>query len=290
MSNSKFNLALVERVALESLKQKDSKLRKHSQKKLKKLEKCIKENRILLPLVVNDKNEVIAGNARFEVAKKLGIKEVPIIKASHLSEDELRAFAIADNASVLDAEWNLPELKIELEHLTSIKFDPELIFFEPPQIDVFLRTDSKNDEKSEEENEVLEDIVSRAKYSDLWLLGNHALLCADSTKPKSYQNLLDGRKAKAVISDLPYNLDKNFIGNKGKKKHANFKMGSGEMTPGEFSEFLSTIIKNMQDFSVSPSCHMLFMDWRHIREIMTAAESYEAFKALCIWDKICPAN
>lgn len=288
MSKTSFDLTQVDRVEIESLTQKGS-LRIHSKAKQKKLEKSIRRTKILTPIVINDKNEIVAGNARFEAAKSLGIKEVPVIQASHLTEEELKVFEIADNASVLDAKWNLPEVKIVLDELIIKKEDLELTFLETGEIDLFV-SHGKTDNNAEEETVDLNNVEARVKAGDFWILGNHGILCGDATKPESYKNLLGEYVPNAVIADLPYNLDQNFIGNKGKKKHENFKMGSGEMSPDEFTKFLSIVIKNLQDFTAKPSCHMLFQDWRHIYELMTAAQSYEAFKALAIWDKQCPAN
>ena len=127
--------------------------------------------------------------------------------------------------------------------------------------------------------------VSRA--DDLWRLGRHRLLCGDARSAEAFSALMAGKKAQMVITDAPYNVRiDGHAGGLGKVKHAEFAMASGEMSPAEFTAFLNTVFKHLVLHSVDGSIHFLFMDWRHMRELLDAAEPvYAELKNLCTWTK-----
>lgn len=122
---------------------------------------------------------------------------------------------------------------------------------------------------------------------DLWILGNHKVLCADSLQAESYQKLMKNEKARAVFTDPPYNVPVNgHICGLGKVSHEEFKMASGEMSPEQFQAFLSDIFKLLCAFTMDGSIHFICMDWRHIGDLTRAADQhYSEFKNLCVWNK-----
>jgi DNA modification methylase len=149
---------------------------------------------------------------------------------------------------------------------------------------VLLHTE---EEDPEEETKIPEPPTKPiSKLGDLWHLGHHRLLCADATKKKSYTILMGERKARMVFTDPPYNVQINgHVCGKGKKKHGEFQMASGEMSEAQFREFLTTVTKHLRTSSCLGSLHYICMDWRHMRELLDAGKNYTELKNLCVWNK-----
>ena len=124
-----------------------------------------------------------------------------------------------------------------------------------------------------------------SRIGDLWLLGKHRMYCGNALEAASYEVLLGGEKAQMAIVDSPYNVK---IGGHcvGKGKHREFVMASGEMTRTEFAEFLTTAFGHLIANSFDGSMHFLFMDWRHIAEMVLATSQYTEQKNLVVWDKL----
>ena len=122
---------------------------------------------------------------------------------------------------------------------------------------------------------------------DLWILGGHRLLCADATDSRSYEQLLGDERADMVFTDPPYNVPvAGHVSGLGAVKHREFVMASGEMTPREFTAFLSRSLGNLARYSVDGAIHFVCMDWRHMRELTEAGEAaYSELKNLIIWMK-----
>ena len=124
------------------------------------------------------------------------------------------------------------------------------------------------------------------RVGDLWTLGEHRILCGDSTYSKSYAQLLGQRQASMIFTDPPYNLAAKSIGQVCAEEHGDFAMGSGEMSATEFTEFLGTVMKQVCKVSEQGSIHYLCMDWRHMTEMLTAGNRhYAELKNLCVWVK-----
>lgn len=124
------------------------------------------------------------------------------------------------------------------------------------------------------------------KIGDIWQLGKHLLICGDSTKSETFKCLLENELPDMVFTDPPYNLPADKIGNKGKTKHKDFVNASGEMTANEFTDFLFSVFKNLTDFTRENSIHYVCMDWRHVREVLSAADQTNyLWKNLICWKK-----
>lgn len=284
------NLQQVNWMEVEKLQANPKELRIHKPKKIERLAKSIKTTGIFIPIVVSN-GIIVAGSARYQAAKQLGYKLIPVIEASNVTEEQLRAYAIADNQFTIDAEWNLPVLQIELANLRAINFNFELIDFEIPKIDCIIQG---SDSKDKEENDVEEtaadelNIENRVKPGDLIKLGRHRLFCGNALLPESYKFLMGAALAAMVLTDPPFNvkIEGHVCGN-GQIHHEEFAMASGEMDPKEFAVFLKTAFENLKAFSVENSLHYAFMDWRHIPEIYAAGRCcYAKLKNLCIWNKM----
>lgn len=283
------NIQQVSWSEVEKLQANPKELRIHKPKKIERLAKSIETTGIFIPIVINN-GIVVAGNARLMAAKLLGLKQVPVINASNLTKEQLRAYAIADNKFTIDAEWNLPVLQVELADLRAINFDFELTNYEIPEIDFVIQSAASKDEKEKASEESAVDelnIEKRVKAGDLWQLGRHKLFCGDALLPESYKYLMADNLATMVLTDPPFNvpISGHVCGN-GKIQHEEFAMASGEMTPQQFAEFLRTSFENFKTFSIENSLHYAFMDWRHIPEIYAAGRCYAKLKNLCIWNKM----
>jgi len=262
--------------------------RTHSKKQLAQLASSIEEFGFTNPILVDDTGGVIAGHGRLEAAKMMGIDKVPTVLLADMSEAQKKAYIIADNRLAENAGWDENILAIELQGLIDVGFDVELTGFDIPEIDILLSEPDGNTLSEDDEFDSPDaSTPAVTQPGDLWLLGNHRLLCADATDPASYQRLLGDEKAQMVFTDPPYNvpIDKHVCGN-GQIKHREFAMASGEMSPAHFTAFLQTVFEALAGHSKSGSIHYICMDWRHIGELLSAAESvYTELKNLCVWNK-----
>lgn len=276
---------------LNELKENPKWVRKHSKKKIEKLAKWIIKTNYIVPIVLDDENQIASGYCRFLAARKLCLELIPTVRLGHLSKDELRLFAIAENQLVLDAEWDVEILKVELTELSKLEFDQDLFVFEPAQMDmIILEPNKKQTEEELNKADELPDeskIIKRVKFGDIWRLGNHYLICGDSLKDETLKALLGDLKANMIFTDAPYNVkvDGHICG-KGKIKHDEFQMASGEMSNDEFTKFLRTSMQLLVKYSTDGSIHFQCMDWRHAKNMLDAAESiYTELKNICVWDK-----
>lgn len=167
-----------------------------------------------------------------------------------------------------------------------MKFDLELTGFDLNEISESLKESEEVLSKTDDEISQ-NDLQIISRQGDLWILGNHRLLCGDSTNVDDVAKLMNGKFADMVFTDPPYNVKVSEISNFNKEqRHSEFLMASGEMTVQEFIDFLSKIFKNLVSFSKNGSIHFICMDWKHIYEILTAGNAnYSDFKQLCIWNK-----
>lgn len=240
---------------------------------------------LVLPLLVRG-NEVIDGVVRLDAAKQLGLTKVGCIDISHIGEARARMLRISLNRLAETGQWDIPELKFELEELRIEDLDLSLSMFTPQELDIICLDDTEEASDAEELTEPPLSAVSRP--GDLWLFGDrHRLLCGDSLEAASYERLLGGGLAQAVLTDAPYNV--KILGNVsglGKTKHGEFKMASGEMTADEFGGFLTTVHKHCHDHLANGAVAYSFMDWRSI-DVLMAAGREAGFKVinLVVWNK-----
>ena len=181
--------------------------RTHSEEQVNQICASINEFGFTNPLLIDEKDSIIAGHGRLMASKKLGMEEVPCIVLKGLTEAQKKAYIIADNKMALNAGWDEELLKIELENLKELDFDLGLTGFNVDELDDILG-------KNEEEVEIVEDEVPevpeepKAKLGDIYQLGNHRLMCGDSTNIDDVEKLMNGVKADMVFTDPPYGMKK----------------------------------------------------------------------------------
>ena len=192
-----------ENVEIEKLKPYKNNARTHSDEQIEKIAKSMKEFGFINPVLVDGNLNVIAGHGRILGAKKLGMKEVPCLFIEDLTEEQKRAYIIADNRLAEDAGWDKELLKIELEDLKNMNFDITLTGFELEDFDFSM-----------DETEVIEDEFDEtvpeeptSKKGEIYKLGKHFLMCGDSTDINDVEKLMNGVKADMLLTDPPYNVD-----------------------------------------------------------------------------------
>lgn len=285
--HSMFNLQIIYKDP-KALKPRARNPRLHSRKQIEQLKRSIVEFRFLRPVLIDGSDTIIAGHGSTQAAIELGIEDVPTTRVDHLTPAQIRAYVIADNKLAENAGWDRNLLALELKELAlDLDFDITLTGVELPEFDVLLeglrdgKGDAADDVPTLEPNQP---VVSRP--DDLWCIGQHRLLCGDSTTAESYERLLHGQRAQVIFTDPPYNVPiAGHVSGLGKTKHREFAMASGEMNTEEFTAFLRGIFRHLVAFSADGSLHYICMDWRHMREVLDAAESYATLKNLCVWAK-----
>lgn len=261
--------------------------RTHSNKQIRQIADSIREFGWTNPVLIDAGGGVIAGHGRIAAAKLLGITDVPVLRLEHMSEARRRAYIIADNKLAENAGWDNDLLKIELQGLLdlNIDFDIELTGFETGEIDVLLAPETAPEPEPVPQPETDRPAVSRP--GDLWLIGEHRLLCGDALNPDDWQVLMGKDKAQMIFVDPPYNVPiAGHVSGLGAVRHREFAMASGEMSQDAFTEFLHRSFRNLAAFSADGAIHFICMDWRHMREVLEAADGiYGELKNLCVWAK-----
>jgi DNA modification methylase len=160
------------------------------------------------PMLIDEGAGILAGHGRLLAARKLGLAEVPVIRFEHLSDAQKRAYILADNQIALQAGWDDALLAEELAWLRDERFDLDLIGFDATELERLLTLadgEAASDEAEDEVPEPPEDPVSRP--GDLWVLGNHHLLCGDATVLTDVERVLGTQLADMTFCDPPYNVD-----------------------------------------------------------------------------------
>lgn len=279
---------VVEQRSLDQLKTNPRNARRHPAKQLHQLAASISEFGLNAPVLVDEDGVILAGHGRAAAAKLAGLAEVPVIVLRHLATSEQRrAYALADNKIQLNGSWDMEVLKQEFRELSELNltFDLEVTGFATAEIDVLI--DGRTEGASAQDRVPPLETLAVTMSGDIWQLGEHRLACADALDVSAYSALMGDDKANVVFTDPPYNvpIDGHVSGN-GTVKHREFAMASGEMTEEGFSAFLRTVFCNMVQVSQDGAIHFICMDWRHMAELLRAAQGpYSTLLNLCVWSK-----
>lgn len=199
--------------------------KKHSDEQVDKIAASIREFGFLNPVLIDKNLNIIAGHGRVMAAKKLGLQTVPCAFIEGLSEAQRKAYILADNRLGELAEWDMELVNLELEGLDELGFDTDLTGFD-------FNPEPEEPEQEIIEDEVPEDVETRCKPGDLWKLGEHRLICGDSTDINVVEKLMGDQKADMLLTDPPYNVDYE-----GKTKDA-LKIKNDKMDNDTFRQFL----------------------------------------------------
>lgn len=266
--------------------------RQHSPQQIRQIARSIAAFGFNVPVLVDAQSQVIAGHGRILGAQALGWQDVPTICLTHLTKTQTRAFMIADNRLTENSSWNEKLLGEELKELAEVHLDfsLEATGFEMGEIDLLIEGVASVPEGNEDLTDTLPALTASPPVSqlgDLWLLGRHRLFCGNALDATAYAHLMADQQAAIVFTDPPYNvpIDGHASG-LGRVRHQDFVMASGELSEAEFTGFLTQACRLMARSMIEGALAYLCMDWRHLRELLTAGQTvFAELKNLCVWDK-----
>jgi DNA modification methylase len=265
--------------------------RQHKDKQVRQIANSIRIFGFNVPVLIDQHRNVLAGHGRLLAARFLGMTEVPTISLDHLSPQQVRAFMIADNKLSENSSWDEALLAEQLEILSEaeLDFSLETIGFDMGEIDTILEGAAPVRDVSQDPADSIPEAATSqvTTVGDLWLLGRSRVLCGDALDPVEYSRLMSDQRAAAVFTDPPYNVPiHGHASGLGKRQHQNFAMASGEMSEMEFMNFLGKSCNLLARYSREGSIHFICMDWRHVRELLTAGrEAYAELKNICVWTR-----
>jgi len=252
--------------------------KKHNTKQVKSVADSIKRFGFVQPIVIDKNNEIVIGHCRLEAAKILGLKEVPIISVENLTDKEVKSLRLADN-KLNESDWNLDLVIEDLKEL-----DEDLLDLTGFDNDLIIEEDEKDDEVPNVPDE------PSSKLGDIYQLGNHKIMCGDSTKIEDVENLMALKKADLVVTDPPYNTGMQGKGNtfdydwtKKKEKARLPHMFDDKIE--NWPEFISDFLNNYIAVTKGECAYYVFIDWRKVQDIKSAMEKVMDVKNVIVWDK-----
>jgi DNA modification methylase len=274
-----------------SLKANPRNARTHSKKQICQIADSIVAYGFTVPVLIDETSMLLAGHGRLEAAKLLGLKKIPAIRLHGLSEAQKRALLLADNKIADNAGWDRERLAIELPELAELlieeNLDISITGFEAAEIDQLV-IDFEED-KADPADDIQTDWLSVApvtRHGDVWQLGPHRLLCGDARDAANLDRLLGGQQVAMAFLDPPYNVKIGSVVGRGRTKHDEFAMASGEMSRPDFVGFLIETLSNAATHSRAGALHYVCMDWRHLGELIEAGDqTYSAMLNLAVWVK-----
>lgn len=268
----------VQEISIKYLNPYSKNAKKHSNEQVDKICASIKEFGFLNPVLIDEEKNIIAGHGRVMAAEKLGMEKVPCLNVEGLSEEQYRAYVLADNRLTELGEWDMTLVNAELLDLKDSGFDINLTGF---SIDDITFDDSDFIEVTEEdEEEPIEEIVPRIHRGEIWKLGDHRLMCGDSTSAKDVEKLMDGEYADLCVTDPPYNVA--YVG----KTKDRLTIENDNMSDSKFADFLSKAFENMKDALKEGGAYYI---WHASSEQITftnaLAENGLNIKQILVWIK-----
>jgi hypothetical protein len=270
----------VEYLPIEDLNPDPRNPRTHSRRQIRMMRASLRKFGFINPILINQNKRIIAGRARWEAAKAEGHTTVPTILIEHLTEDQRRAYVIADNRLAEKAGWDKEILEIELQHLVAVGFKVDVTGFEVSEIDLIFDAAAEREQDPGPEDDapdVRRDRPAVTRPGDFWLLGpkgdpRHRLLADDARDPAAIIRLMGDEQAAMVITDPPYNVPiKGHVSSKGRAHHKEFAMASGEMSEQEFIAFLKRFLAAALTRTAPGALLFVFTDWRHVFEMLASA-------------------
>ena len=246
--------------------------KKHPEKQVKQIARSIKEFGFNQPIVIDKNNEIIVGHGRYYAAQQLGLQEVPTVKLENLTDEQVEAYRLADN-KLNESEWDMGLVIENLKHLDSQGYDITLTGFDK---DLLI-------EPSEQDDVIPDNAPAIAKLGDIYVLGNHRVMCGDSTKKEDVEKLMDGKRADMVYCDPPYgmNLDTDWSLAKSSLSFASEKKALG-------GKKYDRVIGDSADYNPEH----IFRDLGYCKEIFLWGADYYAERlenknngSWIVWDK-----
>ncbi len=232
----------------------------------------IKDFGVTNAILIDEQDGIRAGNGRLLAAQKLKLDEVPTITLEGLTEAQRKAYVIADNQLALNADWDIDALKVEVDRLTELDFDIDLLGFDDDFLSSLLEEEPAEGLTDEDSVPDVEDDPVTVE-GDVWILGNHRLMCGDSTSIDAVDKLMAGNKADMVFTDPPYNVA--FNGRSG--KHDVIK--NDNLAEAEFDKFIDDVCQTIK--AVNPTVYYVWCNWKFYARLQGRLDD----KACSVWAK-----
>jgi hypothetical protein len=278
-------------VRTRSLRPPDRRARTHPKAQIAAIANSMRKFGVMTPIIIDDRGIIRAGIARWEASRTLGLKYIPVIRVAHLSELELRAFQLADNKLAEKAGWDRGVLAVELDELQvelpEIGLTLDDTGFEPDEVDAILLDFDDGDPDADVDSVEPPRGPPVSQPREIFILGGHRLAIEDARDAGAFARLMQGALAEVAFLDPPYNVPvRGHVGGRGRIKHREFMCGSGEMSAGEFTAFLTTTLGYCACQSADGAVHFVCMDWRHAKELLDAGSVvYGKLLNVCVWVK-----
>ena len=250
--------------------------RTHSKEQVAQIRASFREFGVLSPCLVDEQYNLLVGHGRLKAAQEENLNEINCVIVEGLTDAQKRAYILADNRLALNAGWDDEMLSVELSDLQANTFDLSLLGFSDAEMNKLMGgMENAKDDDFDVDAELQKPTLS--KPGDLWLLGNHRLVCGDSTKPETYTLLMEGKAANLVVTDPPYNV--NYEGSAGKIKN-------DHMAGDAFYQFLLDAFTQMEKVMAQDASIYVFhadTEGLNFRKAFTEAGFY--LSGTCIWKK-----
>jgi DNA modification methylase len=233
----------IEIADITSIKPYENNPRKLKDDAIEKVAMSLKEYGFRQPIVVDKDRIIVVGHTRYRASKKLGFKEVPITIADNLTPEQINAYRIADNRTAEESEWDSELLKMEIKDLEAKDFKLDLLGFNDEQLNDILFEEKQGLTDEDEVPEAPEEPIS--KLGDVWILGNHRVMCGDSTMLNDIDKLTEKQKPDMIFTDPPYNVA--FNGRSGKFD----VIKNDNLEESEFNNFIDTILTNLKLLNIN---------------------------------------
>ena len=256
--------------------------RTHMDEQVAQIAGSIKEFGFNNPVLVDKDNSIIAGHGRVMAARKLGMDKVPVVILNHLTESQRKAYILADNRIALNSGWDTSMLSLELKDLKD-DIDLSLLGFDPDELNALLNPIEETEGLTDEDSVPDVPDEPKTKLGDIYILGNHRLMCGDSTSIDDAEKLMDGLLADLVFTDPPYNVDYSGRGanNLGTIKNDNMSANDFEQFCRDIFTTYSAIMKPLACIYV---CHPDSASAPKIAFEKTFAEQFKKSSTI-IWMK-----
>jgi hypothetical protein len=289
--------AKIENNPVDLLKPYENNSRTHSDESVEQIVASIKRWGWTMPILIDEENTVIAGHARLMAAKKIGLKDVPCLRVNEWSDDQKKAYVIADNQLAMGSDWDYDILASEIQDLIDVDFDVSALGFDESDLDEIFNGDFADVDEIEgltDDDEVPEAPENPVSVlGDVWTLGNHRLMCGDSTSVEAVDKLMDGNLAQTFFTDPPYGDN---VGGLEPKKGSEKIKGKGLVKRVSFIkndkdiDWLEDVFNIVPTFLEKENTKMVFFKWDRLEQIKQMASAFGEPSALCVWDRVRKAS
>ena len=262
--------------------------RLHPKSQIRALIKSFEAFGQVLPILIDSESRIISGHAQWEVATRLGMAEVLVVRIEYLTEPQIKALMVAMNRLADLSKWDDAALRTILLDLHELELDFDIEATGFAEIEIELRIEEIDDSDPAPDDPLLVGAgPAITRLGDLWHLGNHRLLCGNALEEASWDRLMGTDLAALLVTDCPFNVPiDGHVSGLGQHKHREFAMAVGEMDEAQFTDFLRTGMTHAHRWSQPGSMHFWAMDWRHVVEIGGAGKSvYERYLNMAVWVK-----